>query len=157
MSARKTPARLGSDFVTGLLGHMGFAGRVRATDSGEDTVVIQIEEAPDELRTNRELQAAIAMLAGQAISNETEARIRVNLDLDLEDDADGNERERFLGDLAAEVAELVSKTGRRAVIEGLDSPERRIVHTALMDVGGVKTHSEGGDGNRYLLVEPVSR
>ena len=154
MTARKTPARLVSEFVSGMLGRMGFAGRVQATDSSEDSVSVRIDDAPEDLRTNRELQAAIALLAAQAVSNEMDARVRVNLDLE---GGEESEREQFLGDLAAEVAELVARTGRRAVIEGLESPERRIVHTALMDSAGVKTHSEGGESNRYLLVEPGSR
>ena len=64
-------------------------------------------------------------------------------------------REAFLVDMSKEIAQAVSQTGRRAVIEGLGSPERRLVHTALMDHGGVKTHSEGGEQNRFLLVEPL--
>lgn len=151
VTASKTPADLGFDFITELLSHMGIDARVDASDGADGTVVIRLEGETTALRANKELQAAIAQLAGQALSQATDSRVRVALDLD----GDRGAREQFLGDLASEVAEIVAETGRRAVIEGLDSPERRIVHTALMDHGGVNTHSEGGDANRYLLVEPA--
>lgn len=202
MTVRKTPARLGSDFVTGLLSHMGIQTKAQATES-EGTITVRLDgedPALDDIAANKDLVLAIAQLAGQAVSQAIEARARVFLAFNDEDEApppapersarpergdrperadrgprpergdrpergergprpeskpvDGD-REAFLADLAGEIAEVVSRTGRRAVIEGLGSSERRLVHTALMDHGNVKTHSEGGEQNRYLLVEPL--
>ena len=193
MTVRKTPARLGADFVTGLLSHMGIETKAQATES-EGTITVRLDgedPALDDIAANKDLVLAIAQLAGQAVSQAIEARARVFLAFDDDDvppppepersarpergdrgprpergdrpergprpeskPVDGD-REAFLADMAGEIAEAVSRTGRRAVIEGLGSPERRLVHTALMDHGGVKTHSEGGEQNRYLLVEPL--
>jgi spoIIIJ-associated protein len=33
--------------------------------------------------------------------------------------------------------------------------ERRIVHEYLRDRGGVETHSEGDEPERYLVISPV--
>lgn len=199
MTVRKTPARLGSDFVTGLLSHMGIQTKAQATES-EGTITVRLDgedPALDAIAANKDLVLAIAQLAGQAVSQAIEARARVFLAFDDDDVAPPTEpersarpergdrgdrgprpergdrpergergprpeskpvsgdREAFLADMAGEIAEVVSRTGRRAVIEGLGSPERRLVHTALMDHGNVKTHSEGGEQNRYLLVEPL--
>jgi spoIIIJ-associated protein len=156
VTARKTAARIGSDFVSGLLAHMGISARVKAKETAEGTVTIALEgddAAFDVLGRDRDLQAAIAQLAGQATSQALDARVRVYLDFGDETPERGA-REAFLGDMAAELAALVARSGRRAVIEGLDSAERRLVHTALMDHGDVQTHSEGGESNRYLLVQP---
>ena len=151
MSTQKSPVRIGADFVAGLLSYLGVTARVQATESSDGSIVIRLDGPAPALSQNADLQAAIAQLAGQAVSQATEGRARVVLDLAGENDG----REDFLGDLASEVADLVAATGKRAVIEGLGSPERRIVHTALMDHGQVNTHSEGGESNRYLLVEPA--
>jgi spoIIIJ-associated protein len=156
VTARKTAARLGSDFVSGLLAHMGISADVKAKETAEGTVTITLEgdgAAFENLVRDRDLQAAIAQLTGQATSQALDARVRVYLELGG-DEPERGAREVFLGDMAAELAGLVARSGRRAVIEGLDSTERRLVHTALMDHGDVKTHSEGGESNRYLLVEP---
>lgn len=156
MTARKTAARVGSDFVSGLLAHLGISARVNAKETAEGTVTIALEgdgEAFLRLERDPELQAAIAQLTGQATSQALDARIRIYLELGDEEPERGA-REVFFGDMAAELAALVARSGRRAVIEGLDSAERRFVHTALMDHGDVKTHSEGGESNRYLLVQP---
>ncbi len=175
MSANST-AQLGADFVSGILSYLDVTARVTASDAGDGNITVRLEGDTQGFAAKTDLVAAIAQLAGQAVSTSTQSRARVVIDFGGGKSvaAPGpapsqaapprapappkvkvsDARDEFLGDLAAEIADIVARTGRRAVIEGLASPERRIVHTVLMDQGDVNTHSEGSENNRYLLVEP---
>ena len=74
-------------------------------------------------------------------------------------DLDGNlaAREALLAAAARDVAEAVVANGRRAVLEGLASTERRVVHLAIQDDARVRTWSEGEAAERHLLVERNAR
>lgn len=63
-------------------------------------------------------------------------------------------RER-LATTARRAAEQALATGREVRLEPMTPAERRIVHTELVDVGGVETHSEGDEPNRAVVVVPT--
>jgi spoIIIJ-associated protein len=64
-------------------------------------------------------------------------------------------REAALREKAQGLAAAVRQDGVPRVMEKLNSYERRIVHMALTEVVGVRTHSEGGGDERLLVIEPV--
>jgi spoIIIJ-associated protein len=72
-------------------------------------------------------------------------------------DADGYRarREATLKKLAADLAAQVVSTGEEAVLDPLSPLERRIVHNALKDIGGVRTYSEGEEPERYIIISPA--
>ena len=72
-------------------------------------------------------------------------------------DADGY-RERRAEVLRAEAddaAEESLRSGRPVELDAMPPSERRIVHEYLRDRGGVETHSEGDEPERYLVVSPA--
>ena len=71
-------------------------------------------------------------------------------------DADGYRARRAeaLRTLAAEAAEDSLRSGEAVELEPMPASERRIVHEYLRERGGVLTHSEGEEPERYLVVEP---
>ncbi len=71
-------------------------------------------------------------------------------------DADGYRARRAeaLRTLAAEAAEDSLRSGEAVELEPMPASERRIVHEYLRERGGVVTHSEGEEPERYLVVEP---
>lgn len=82
-------------------------------------------------------------------SNET-PHVRVELDAE-------NYRERrkqTLEQLAHRVAGKVKATQTYVPLEPMDARERKIIHTALQDVQGVKTASEGSGYKRHIIVSP---
>jgi predicted RNA-binding protein Jag len=54
--------------------------------------------------------------------------------------------------IAADAVDVVKHTGRRAVIEGLSSAERRKIHAAATLDDAVETRSEGEGDFRFLMV-----
>lgn len=63
-------------------------------------------------------------------------------------------RKRQLEMLAIQVGKQVAKTKQVVKLDSLNAYERKIVHSKLSTWVDVKTHSEGQEPNRYLVVEP---
>ena len=93
------------------------------------------------------LQYVTNIIANQQYGN----GIRVTLD--------GNNyrhrREEALTKLANKIAEQVQQRGEEAVLDALPAFERRIVHKALAEYGGVATYSEGEEPNRRVVIAPA--
>ncbi len=66
-------------------------------------------------------------------------------------------RERQLRQMAARMAEQVSKTGRRISLEPMSATERRIIHLALRDNNQIMTESIGEEPNRKVVIYPKDK
>ena len=63
-------------------------------------------------------------------------------------------REATLVKLAGNLAAKAQRLGRKIQLEPMNPYERRIIHSALSEMEGVKTESEGKEPNRYIVVIP---
>lgn len=92
------------------------------------------------------LQYLVALMTHQRVGQ----RVRVVVD------ANGfrGEREEILTKLAQDFARQVKETGQEAVLDALQSYERRIVHNALADDPEVSTYSEGEEPDRRVVISP---
>jgi spoIIIJ-associated protein len=72
-------------------------------------------------------------------------------------DADGyrERRAEALRSIALGAAEKALVAGKPVELDPMPASERRIVHEYLRERGGVETHSEGEEPERYLVVEPL--
>lgn len=66
-------------------------------------------------------------------------------------------RQAILERLAERTAEKVNRTGRPVFLEPMPAFERKQIHSVLSKSDFVKTHSEGEEPYRYLVVEPVKK
>ncbi|MGM0214309.1 RNA-binding cell elongation regulator Jag/EloR [Enterococcus sp. AZ109] len=66
-------------------------------------------------------------------------------------------REEVLVRLAKRTAEKVKDTGRPVFLEPMPAFERKMIHSALSYDDYIKTHSEGEEPYRYLVVEPAKK
>jgi spoIIIJ-associated protein len=75
----------------------------------------------------------------------------------VEVDADGyrERRAELLRADAEDAADEALREGRAVELDPMPASERRIVHEHLRDRGGVETHSEGDEPERYLVVTPA--
>lgn len=63
-------------------------------------------------------------------------------------------RENTLNKLANNLAQKAQNLQRKIMLEPMNPYERRIIHSALSNVEGVKTESEGKEPNRYIVIIP---
>lgn len=64
-------------------------------------------------------------------------------------------KEESLKSLAERSAEKVVQTKQVEILESLAAKERKLIHRILSDHPDVKTHSEGEEPDRYLVIEPT--
>ncbi len=64
-------------------------------------------------------------------------------------------RKETLESLGKKMAIRAVKTGRNASLEPMNPYERRIIHTAVQEIEGAKSWSEGEDLARHVVVGPV--
>ncbi len=66
-------------------------------------------------------------------------------------------RQDSLIDLAHRMAHKAKKTGRAVVLQPMPARERRIIHMALKETRGIKTHSSGDGLRRKVIITPMRR
>ncbi len=66
-------------------------------------------------------------------------------------------RRKSLIALAERLAIKARRTGRAVSLQPMPSKERRIVHLALKDFKGVRTHSSGDGHQRKVIITPLKR
>lgn len=59
-----------------------------------------------------------------------------------------------LKDLARKTVDHVKQTGQSQNLYNLTSSQRRIIHTFLAEIEGIKTESQGEGVERFLIVSP---
>jgi spoIIIJ-associated protein len=93
---------------------------------------------------------AVQHLAQRIVFHGGESGMRVVVD------ADGyrERRARSLREEADDAAEEVLRSGRAMELDPMPASERRVVHEHLRERGDVRTHSEGEEPKRYLVVSP---
>ena len=127
-------------FVATVLEKMGYAGNVSIAFRKERKIGLRIDSENSNIIIGRKgknldaLQLLTNVFVGQQNSN-----VRVIVDSE-------NYRirhEEQLIRLAYRTAEQVARSGQSRLLEPMNPYERRLVHTALNDFGGVETKSEG--------------
>ncbi|WP_143521208.1 RNA-binding cell elongation regulator Jag/EloR, partial [Pseudomonas sp. 2995-1] len=71
-------------------------------------------------------------------------------------DAEGyrDRRKEALETLASRLSSKAIRTKKEVCLEPMNAHERKIIHTALQNVKGVKTYSDGEEPNRCIIVAP---
>jgi spoIIIJ-associated protein len=135
-----------------ILAAMGIHAEVRRKAEVEGTLRLEVT-GPDmgvvigkHGSTINALQYLVGLIAHKRVGE----RVRVVVDAE---DYRGR-RERTLQELARTYARRVKETGQEAVLDALQSYERRIIHTALVDDPDVFTYSEGEEPDRRVVISP---
>jgi spoIIIJ-associated protein len=91
---------------------------------------------------------ALQYLTLRVLQAEGLGRMRITLDVG----GYRTRREKSLRDLAEGVAKRVADTGRPYHFEPMSAMERRVVHMAMVEIGGLRTESEGEGRRRHVVV-----
>lgn len=142
-------AEAAADFLSEIFDQLDYAIDIKAEQRGEMCVLELDGDDIERLESRPELVSALTLLTSQAASRATGDRARVLLDVGGEFD----DKKEMLEAAARDIARAVDRSGRRAVLGGLNSAERRVVHNALAEDDRVQTRSEGDESDRRLLVE----
>lgn len=96
--------------------------------------------------TIQDLQTIIAMM----IFGKTSKWVKVSVDINNWRE----EREKYLQQMAINLAQKVKFSGKEAILPPLSAFERRIIHVYLNDYPDVETYSQGEGRTRRLIIKP---
>ena len=123
---------------------------ITESDTGAELTIIG-EDAGAVIGHHGETLSALQYLVGLVANHVQESYYRITLNT-------GNyreKREQTLTHLAKRMAAKAVSTGRRQQLEPMNPYERRIIHTAVQEVEGATSWSEGTDLNRHVVIGSV--
>jgi spoIIIJ-associated protein len=146
-------AELAGEFLEGLLERMGIPAEIEP-HVVEGTMYVDITGGEDSegmallIGKHGATLEALQELVRFSVQRRTLSRCRVVVD--IEDYA--KRRRSQLADRARQIAGRVRRTGRKEALEPMNPYERKIVHDAASEVGGVETASEGEEPDRRVVI-----
>ncbi len=147
------PAKKAEAYLRTLLEKMNVTGIVLDTTESEDSCNINIDG--DDIKFiigyRGDILDSLQYLASLVANQGEEKYYRVSLDV-------GNFREKrkeTLENLAKKMAAKSLRISRNQRLEPMNPYERRIIHTIVSDIEGVKSWSEGADLGRHVVIGPV--
>ncbi len=127
-------------FVATILDKMGYEGRVSIGFRKERKLGLNIESDNSNIIIGRKGKNLDAI---QLIANVYAGQLDPDMKVIVDSENYRMRHEEQLIRMAFKTAEQVRKSGRSKLLEPMNPYERRLVHTALNDFGGVETKSEG--------------
>jgi spoIIIJ-associated protein len=147
-------AEMVADFVEGLLEAAGLDGDVEISEADGTTYVdVWADDDPEGMgvligKRGNTLDA-IQELVRTHVHRRTGERCLVIVDVE---DYRKRRRSQLLR-RASEVGGRVKTTGRPEALEPMNPYERKLVHDAVADLGGLVTASEGEEPNRRVVIK----
>jgi spoIIIJ-associated protein len=146
-------AELAEEFLEGLLDRMGIEAEIEhhLVDGAMYVDIVGAEESEGMgllIGKHGATLEALQELVRSAVQRRTLSRCRVLVD--IEDY--GKRRRSQLADRARQVARRVRRTGRQEALDPMSPYERKIVHDAASEVGGVESASEGQEPSRRVVI-----
>lgn len=142
-------------YLTNITSDMGVPALVKIQHETNGLIVMNLETSKQGMLIGKhgKILNALQYLAQVFLHRVAKEKLSVVVNV-------GNyrqKREEVLTRLAQRTAEKVKETGRPVFLEPMPAFERKMIHSALSKDEYIKTHSEGEDPYRYLVVEPAKK
>ena len=147
-----TPASAAEEYVKNILKCMGLENIETQVKEEDNTAEINLEgdDVGFVIGRRGETLDALQYLAGLVANHVDNQYYRITINT-------GNyreKREETLGKLGKKLALKAIKTGKNVNLEPMNPYERRIIHTAVQQVNGAISFSEGEDLERHVVIAP---
>ena len=152
MDALEEQADLAADFVEDLLAKMGIDATAEPNVVNDHMYVDILGDDEDDMAlligrhgaTLEALQELTRMVVGRRLDE------RCRVIIDVEDYR--KRREEKMIDRALQVARRVLETGQEQALDPMNPYERKLVHDAVADLGGLETSSRGEEPERSVVI-----
>ncbi|WP_099205099.1 RNA-binding cell elongation regulator Jag/EloR [Scatolibacter rhodanostii] len=147
-------AESAAEYLKSVLKEMGLVNvgiEIRKNESGAE-LVLNDQDVGFIIGHRGETLDALQYLASLVANHSGDGYYRITLDV-------GQYREKrkeTLESLGKKMAQKALKTGRNHSLEPMNPYERRIIHTAVQDIEGAKSWSEGEDLLRHVVIGSVN-
>ena len=142
------------EFINKLLSDMGINADVTLGDGDNDDKLINIAGEGASILighhgdTLDSLQYLANLAANKKIDGEKKEYVKISVDIE----GYRAKREETLRTLARRKAEQVIRYKRSVMLEPMSPYERRIIHSEIQNMDGVKTNSIGSESNRKVVI-----
>ena len=146
---RGEQAEMVKDFLVGLLEAFGLEGEVECKVE-EDIILANItgEQTEALVGPKGAILQAIMELSRTIVQRKSQAGARIRLDI-----GGYTERRReALRIYTGRLVEKVTEEGGEMMLEPMNAADRKVVHDAAADLGGVRTFSEGEEPRRSVVI-----
>ena len=140
------------EFVETLISKMGYSGSAYISFRRDSKIGISIESADSSILIGRKGKNLDAI---QLVANVYAGNLDPDLKIVIDSENYRMRHEEQIIRNAYKTAEIVRRTGRSRLLDPMNPFERRLVHTALNDVEGVDTKSEGEGLYKQVRIIPV--
>ena len=148
----QTQARLGEDFLRGLLEHLGAEAAVSSEVQADGLVELKVSGRDLGILIGSKGTTLLALqeLTRTVIQRHAPSQSRIIVDVNDY----RKRRHEALAKFARQVAEQVLATKTRRALEPMPAADRKVVHDAINGVPGVTTISEGEEPGRRVVIVP---
>ena len=147
----KTDGERTVEFLEGLFKLLNITACTELVAEGEKVEInVTATKSTTVIGKHGAMLDAIQTLAGAVANTGREDYKRVVVDCENYRE----KREQTLQKLAGNLADKAKRLQRKIQLEPMNPYERRIIHSALAEVEGIKTESEGKEPNRYIVIVP---
>lgn len=139
-----------------LLSHLGTSCEVTfgpPTDGATVSLAVSGESSALLIGKHGQTLDAIEYLLNRMLVREASSSARIDVDVE----GYRARREQNLVAIARRMADKVRQTGRPATVDPMNPRDRRIVHMALKNEGGVTSRSQGEGFLRKLVILPTGK
>lgn len=139
-------------YLEGLLKILGDSAEIQFKHETDREVFINLQGFSSLDGSDPKPLRSLSYLTEICIRRKSGKGIKVYLD------ANGSQERRLddLRQLAKRSAEQVLLQNSRVELDPMETQERKLIHEALSEVPGVKTHSEGQGIQRRIVIQPMS-
>ena len=140
------------DYLTELLSKMGYPATVKINFRRDNKVGFDISSEASSIIIGRKGKNLDAI---QLIVNVYAGNLDPEMKVVIDSENYRMRHEEQIIRLAYKTAEIVKRTGRSKILEPMNPFERRLVHTALNNMDGVDTKSEGEGLYKQVRILPI--
>jgi spoIIIJ-associated protein len=146
---RAEQATMVEEFLTGLLGAFGLEGNVSCTIE-DDIIIADVSGEQTEALVGPKgvILQSILELSRTIVQRKSQAGARIRLDIA----GYGERRREALRIYTGRLVEKILAEGGEIMLEPMNPADRKVVHDAAAELGGVRTFSEGEEPRRSVVI-----
>jgi len=141
-------------FIEGVVSHMGYDCKASVSERRGRKVCISVESSSSNIIIGRKGKNLDAL---QVLANVYAGKFDSDRKIIVDSEGYRTRHEEQIIKEAHRTAQQVRKSGRSRLLEPMNPYERRLVHTALNDVTGIETKSEGEGLYKQVRIIPKKR
>jgi spoIIIJ-associated protein len=145
-------AEVATAFLDGLLAAFGLEGKAESRIEEE---VLYLDIVGDQTEAlvgpKGATMYSVLELTRTTVQRKTYGAPRMRLDIA----GYGARRREALTIYTAKLAEQVIADGGEVMLEPMNAADRKVVHDSAAEIDGVRTHSEGDDPRRAVVISPT--